>query len=75
MEIMLCTRTIRDFIGEGKSLRDLTRIISEGQEQYGMQTFDQALYDHHEAGTISKEVALANASSPKDLSLRLQGLG
>ncbi|HIA48594.1 MAG TPA: PilT/PilU family type 4a pilus ATPase [Candidatus Hydrogenedentes bacterium] len=75
MEIMLGTRTIRDFIVEGKSLRDLTRIISEGKEQYGMQTFDQALYDHHEAGTISKEVALANASSPKDLSLRFQGLG
>lgn len=74
MEIMLGTRTIRDFIVEGKGLKDIARIVAEGQEQYGMQTFDQALYDHHENGKISMEVALANASSPKDLKLRFQGL-
>jgi twitching motility protein PilT len=74
MEIMLGTRTIRDFIIEGKALKDITRIIYEGQEQYGMQTFDQSLYDHHEAGVISTEVALENATSPKDLKLRFQGL-
>lgn len=75
MEIMLGTRTIRDFIVDGKSLKDITRLIEEGYEQYGMQTFDQALYDHHENGLISTEVALANATSSKDLKLRFQGLG
>ena len=74
MEILIGTRTVRDFIVEGKSLKDISRIIYEGKEQYGMQTFDQALYDHHEAGRISTEVALANATSPKDLKLRFQGL-
>lgn len=74
MEIMIGTRTIRDFITDGKSLKDITRLIEEGYEQYGMQTFDQALFDHHENETISTDVALANATSPKDLKLRFQGL-
>jgi twitching motility protein PilT len=74
MEIMLGTRTVKDFIVEGKPLKDLTRLIEECYDQYGMQTFDQALYDHHENNKISMEVALANATSPKDLKLRFQGL-
>ena len=74
MEIMLGSRTVRDFIIDGKPLKDLTRLIEECYDQYGMQTFDQALYDHHETGKITMEVALANATSPKDLKLRFQGL-
>ena len=74
MEILLGTRTIRDFIIEGKPLKQITEVIAEGYEQYGMQTFDQALYDHHEAGRITTEVALANATSAKDLKLRMQGM-
>ncbi|MCX5759062.1 MAG: type IV pili twitching motility protein PilT, partial [Candidatus Hydrogenedentes bacterium] len=42
--------------------------------QYSMQTFDQALYDLYTAERISAEVALQNATSAKDLKLRIQGL-
>jgi twitching motility protein PilT len=74
MEIMLGTRTVRDFITDGKPLKDLTRLIEESYDQYGMQTFDQALYDHHQNNKISMEVALSYATSSKDLKLRFQGL-
>ena len=74
LEIMLGTRTVKDFITDGKPLKDLTRLIEECYDQYGMQTFDQALYDHHENNKISMEVALSYATSPKDLKLRFQGL-
>ena len=73
-EIMLGTRTVRDFIDEGKSLKDISKLIEEGYDQYKMQTFDQALYDLHEDGQITTEVAIENATSPKDLKLRFQGL-
>jgi twitching motility protein PilT len=73
-EIMIGTRTVRDFIDEGKSLKDISKLIEEGYDQYQMQTFDQALYDLHEAGAISTDVALLNATSAKDLKLRFQGL-
>lgn len=73
-EILIGTRTIRDYIETGKSLKEITNLLEEGYDQYKMQTFDQALFDLHEQDTISTEVALKNASSPKDLKLRLQGL-
>jgi twitching motility protein PilT len=73
-EILIGTRTIRDYIEAGKSLKEITKLLEEGYDQYQMQTFDQALYDLHESDVITTEVALTNASSPKDLKLRLQGL-
>lgn len=74
-EILLGTRTVRDFIEKGKSFKDIVQLIEEGNDQYGMQTFDQALYDLYKEGKITAEIALANATSAKDLKLRMQGMG
>ena len=73
-EILMGTRAIRDFIDQGKSFKDIVSLIEEGKDQWGMQTFDQALYDLWAAKTITPEVALLNASSAKDLKLRMQGM-
>ena len=73
-EILLGTRTVRDFIEKGKSFKDIVGLIAEGNEQYGMQTFDQALYIHWKEKRITAEIALANATSSKDLKLRMQGM-
>jgi twitching motility protein PilT len=73
-EVLIGTRTVRDFIEQGKSFKEITKLIEEGADQYGMQTFDQALYKLYMDGLISPEVALLNATSPKDLKLRIQGL-
>ena len=45
-----------------------------GNTQYGMQTFDQSIMKLHKAGMISFEEAMANASNPDDLDLRLKGI-
>ncbi|MCC6696382.1 MAG: PilT/PilU family type 4a pilus ATPase [Candidatus Hydrogenedentes bacterium] len=73
-EILIGNRTVRDHIEQGKSFKEITKLIEEGIEQYGMQTFDQALFDLHKAGLITTEVALTNATSPRDLKLRMQGM-
>ena len=73
-EVLLGTRTVRDFIEKGKSFKDIVQLIEEGNDQYGMQTFDQALYDLWKAEKITAEVALLNATSQKDLKLRMQGM-
>ncbi len=73
-EILIGNRTVRDFIEQGKSFKDIVKLIDEGYDQYGMQTFDQALYDLFKAEKITPEVALQNATSAKDLRLRIQGL-
>ena len=49
-------------------------LIEEGRDQWGSQTFDQALFDLWESKTITPEVALQNATSAKDLKLRMQGM-
>ena len=73
-EILIGTRTVRDFIEKGKAFKDIVGLIEEGKEQYGMQTFDQALYDLWKEKKITPQVALQNATSAKDLKLRMQGM-
>ncbi len=73
-EILIGTRAVKDFIEQGKPFRDIVSLIQEGKEQYGMQTFDQALYDLWVQKKITTEVALTYATSPKDLKLKMQGL-
>jgi twitching motility protein PilT len=73
-EILIGTRTIREFIDKGKAFKEIVALIEEGKDQWGMQTFDQAFFDLWKAGTITAEVALGNATSAKDLKLRMQGM-
>ena len=73
-EILIGTRTVREFIQQSRPFKEIVKLIEEGKDQYGMQTFDQSLYDLWKANKISKETALEHASSAKDLQLRMQGL-
>ena len=52
----------------------LPSIIAEGSF-YGMQTFDQALFAHVQGGRITRENALAAATSPQDFKLLLAAEG
>ena len=74
VEILIGTRAVRDFIEQGKSVKDIVKLIEDGYGPYGMQTFDQALYDLYKADKISKEVALRNATTAKDLEMVIDGL-
>ncbi len=70
MEIMLNSPLISDLIFKGEVLA-IKGVMSKSRE-LGMQTFDQALFDLHEANLISYEEALKNADSVNDLRLRLK---
>ncbi|HET8672129.1 MAG TPA: hypothetical protein VFL87_00720, partial [Thermoleophilaceae bacterium] len=52
----------------------LTEVIFEG-EYYGMQTFDQALLKHVQAGRVSMEEALRAATHPHDFKLLVSSDG
>lgn len=73
-EVLVGNRTVREFIEQARSLKEITKLIEEGADQYGMQTFDQALYNLFKEGRISEQTALFSATSPRDLKLRIQGL-
>ena len=73
-EILVGTRTVREFIQAKRPFKEIVKLIEEGKDMYGMQTMDQSLYDLWKSEKITTEIALAYASSPKDLSLRMQGV-
>ena len=73
IEIMLNSPLISDLIFKGE-VHEIKEIMKKSRE-LGMQTFDQALFDLHEADLITYEDALRNADSVNDLRLtiKLQG--
>ena len=73
-EVLVATGRVQDLILNPQETGRLTEIIAEG-EYYGMQTFDQALLRHVQAGRIDAETAFDVASSPHDFKLMLQAKG
>jgi twitching motility protein PilT len=74
LEILRTTGRVRDAIIDPNQTGNLAQIIAEGG-YYGMQTFDQALFEHVKAGKITREEAFAMASSPQDFKLLLAAEG
>ncbi len=73
VEVLIGNRTVREHIDQGKSFNDITKLIEDGYEQYGMQTFDQSLFNLWKEDRIDETTALENSTSPRDLKLRMQG--
>jgi twitching motility protein PilT len=73
-EVMRTTGRVRDMIVDPTMTGGLSVVIAEGS-YYGMQTFDQALYDHVAGGRVSVEDALSVATSPHDFKLLLDSQG
>jgi twitching motility protein PilU len=73
IEILLNSPLIADLIFKG-DVHEIKEIMKKSGE-LGMQTFDQALFDLHEADLISYEDALRNADSVNELrlSIKLRG--
>jgi twitching motility protein PilT len=74
VEVMIATGYIRDCIINPEKTRMIHEAIAAGTSQYGMQTFDQSLYDLYTRNLITFEEALSRASNPDDFKLRVQGI-
>ncbi|HTX13922.1 MAG TPA: type IV pilus twitching motility protein PilT [Candidatus Baltobacteraceae bacterium] len=74
VEVMIATGYIRDCIMNPDKTRMIRDAIAAGVSQYGMQTFDQSLFDLYSRNLISLEEALMRASNPDDFRLRVQGI-
>ena len=74
VEIMISTGYIRDSIINPDKTRMIRDAIAAGTSQYGMQTFDQSLYDLYTRQLITYEEALTRASNPDEFKLRIQGI-
>ena len=69
-EVMITTGRARDMILNADETGRLSEVIRDG-EFYGMQTFDQSLFDHVTAGRVPLSAAMEAASSPHDFKLML----
>ena len=71
MEIMIGSPLVSDLIFEGR-VEEIYEIIERSGEEWGMQTFDQSLFEIYEAGLITFEEAMKNANSQNNLRLKIK---
>ncbi|MGI9107990.1 MAG: type IV pilus twitching motility protein PilT [Pyrinomonadaceae bacterium] len=73
-EIMISTGTIRDYIANEEKTPLIRDVIAAGTSQYGMQTFDQSLFNLFQSDLITLEEALRGASNPDEFRMRVAGI-
>ena len=73
-EVLVKSSTVTECIIHPDKTYLLTETMEKSYSQYGMQTFDMALYNLIKDDKIEKETALAAASNPTKLDLKLKGI-
>jgi twitching motility protein PilT len=73
-EVLRTTGRVKDMVMDPLQTGKLHEVIQEGG-YYGMQTFDQALFEHLKAGRIEMEDAVAASTSPHDFKLLVSSDG
>jgi twitching motility protein PilT len=74
VEVMVSTALIRDYIINEEKTYLIREAIAAGASQYGMQTFDQSLFQLFQTGLISMEEALHNATNVDEFRMRVSGI-
>jgi len=74
VEILINTGAVFDAIVDPDKFETITELMEKGQSEYGMQTFDSAILDLYNKKWISYENALAYATNPSDLDLKIKGV-
>jgi twitching motility protein PilT len=73
-EVLISTAYIRECIENKEKTKYIREQISLGTSQYGMQTFDQSLYQLFKSGLITLDEALKRATNPDEFRLKIQGV-
>ncbi|MFB3854305.1 MAG: type IV pilus twitching motility protein PilT [Vicinamibacterales bacterium] len=74
VEVMVVSPFIRQCIVDRKKSRAIMEAIANGTSQYGMQTFDQSIYQLYSDGLVTLEEALRWVSNADEFNLRIQGI-
>ena len=73
-EVLISTAYIRECIENKDKTKYIREQIALGTSQYGMQTFDQSLYQLFKSGLITLDEALKRATNPDEFRLKIQGV-
>ncbi len=74
VEVLISTGYIRDCIINPDKTRLIRDALAAGTSQYGMQTFDQSIFDLYTKNLITLDEALIRATNPDEFKLRIQGI-
>lgn len=74
VEVMINTPYISECISDREKTLLIKDAIAKGISQYGMQTFDQSIYQLYSEGYISYEQGLRFSSSPDNFKLKVMGI-
>jgi twitching motility protein PilT len=74
VEVLRSTGYIRECVELKEKTKLIRDAISQGTSQYGMQTFDQSIFQLYKRDLITLEEALRRASNPDEFRLKIQGI-
>lgn len=74
VEVLVSTPYIRECIENKDKTKFIREQIALGTSQYGMQTFDQSLFQLYKNGLITLDEALRRATNPDEFKLKIQGV-
>jgi twitching motility protein PilT len=74
VEVLIATPFIKDCVVDKDKTHLIQGAIAQGTSQYGMQTFDQSIFDLFRRELISYEEALRWASHVDEFKLKVQGI-
>jgi twitching motility protein PilT len=74
VEVLIATSRIRECIADPTKTREIRTAIEEGYLHYGMQTFDQCLFELYKKGLITYDETMRQATNKDDLALKISGI-
>lgn len=74
VEVLIATATIKDCILDPDKTKIIPDVIAQGALHYGMQTFDQSIFNLYKSNLISYEEAIRRATNPDDFALKVKGI-
>jgi twitching motility protein PilT len=74
VEVLITTAFIKDCIVDKDKTHLIQAAIAQGTSQYGMQTFDQSIFNMYSQGKVTLEEALKWATNVDEFKLKVQGV-
>jgi twitching motility protein PilT len=74
VEVMISTPYIAECVSDKEKTTLIRDAVASGVSQYGMQTFDQSIYQLYRDGFISFEQGMKYSSNPDNFKLRVMGI-
>jgi twitching motility protein PilT len=74
VEILINTASVKECILDPTKIDEMPMLLEKGRSVYGTQTFDQHLEELYRKGIIDFNTAIAYASKPTDMEIKLKGI-